>query len=487
MSPRPRLPRQDCAHCGRHDRCTRIVLEEAVCQRCTLRFARTAQPCPGCANIRVLAFYDADRRPACAPCTGNEAVYACTACGREDSPWGRLCGHCALKEKTTALLSGPDGGINPRLRPVYEALISGPRPQTTLYWFTRSTGPATLGAMARDELEISHATFDTLPADRTNTYLRDLLTALGVLPPFHAELERVSPWLEELLGTLPAGQSEVLARFARWQVLSRLRRQEQHGTLTHGAISAARATIVVTARFMNWLTEHGTDLADIEQGDLDRFAEEHRARALALRPFLAWCARTGLGGDLSAATRPTTQPAVTLSDEDRWSHVQLLLHDDTIRLYARVAGLFVLLYAQPLARVCRMRADQITVDAVDVTTATFDTFPVELPGPLDRLVRTHLTRRGQASYVSRPDTWLFPGGIPGKHLATENVRAQLVERGIQPMAARNAAMFQLAASMPTPILAEVLGLAPNTATRWAALASRDWSAYTAQRDTHLRR
>ena len=430
----------------------------------------------------MLAFYDADRRPACAPCTGNEAVYACTACGREDSPWGRLCGHCALKEKTTALLSGPDGGINPRLRPVYEALISGPRPQTTLYWFTRSTGPATLGAMARDELEISHATFDTLPADRTNTYLRDLLTALGVLPPFHAELERVSPWLEELLGTLPAGQSEVLARFARWQVLSRLRRQEQHGTLTHGAISAARATIVVTARFMNWLTEHGTDLADIEQGDLDRFAEEHRARALALRPFLAWCARTGLGGDLSAAPRPTTQPAVTLSDEDRWAHVQLLLHDDTIRLYARVAGLFVLLYAQPLARVARMRAHQITVHPDGVTTATFDTFPVELPGPLDRLVRTHLTRRGQASYVSRPDTWLFPGGIPGKHLATENVRAQLVERGIQPMAAHLFALYFGMLSMITPPVAIAAFAAATVAgsdpmkTAGAAVQF-GWSAY----------
>lgn len=134
-----------------------------------------------------------------------------------------------------------------------------------------------------------------------------------------------------------------------------------------------------------------------------------------------------------------------------------------------------------------MRAHQITVHPDGVTTATFDTFPVELPDPLDRLVRTHLTRRGQASYVSRPDTWLFPGGIPGKHLATENVRAQLVERGIQPRAARNAAMFQLAASMPTPILADILGLAPNTATRWAALAARDWSTYTAQREAHLRR
>ncbi|MGC5586115.1 hypothetical protein ACPYOC_17470 [Ornithinimicrobium sp. W1665] len=487
MSPRPQLPRQDCAHCGRHDRCTRVVLEKAVCQRCTLRFARTAQPCPGCGHIRVLAFYDDRRRPACAACTGNETVYACTACGREDSPWGRLCGHCALQEKATVLLSSPDGVIHPRLRPVYDALISGPRPQSTLYWFTRSTGPATLGAMARGELDISHATFEAMPASRTNSYLRDLLTALGVLPPFHAELERVSPWLEELLSTLPAGQSEVLARFARWQVLSRLRRQEHHGTLTHGAISAARATIVVTARFMDWLTEDGTDLTDIGQGDLDRYAQQHRARALALRPFLAWRARTGLGGNLSVATRPSTQPAVTLSDEDRWAHVQLLLHDDTIRLYTRVAGLFVLLYAQPLARVVRMRAHQITVNPDGVVTATFDTFPIELPDPLDRLVRTHLTRRGQASYASRAEIWLFPGGIPGKHLATENVRAQLVERGIQPMAARNAAMFQLAASMPTPILADILGLAPNTATRWAALASRGWSTYTAQRDTHLRR
>lgn len=487
MSPRPRLPRQDCGHCGRHERCTRVVLEQAVCQRCTLRFARTARACPGCANIRVLAFYDDRRRPACATCTNNEAVYACTDCGREDSPWGRLCGPCALAQRAAALLSAPGGGIHPQLRPVYDALLSGPRPQTTLYWFTRSTGPATLAAMARGELEISHAAFKTLPANRTNNYLHDLLTALGVLPPFHAELERVTPWLAELLSTLPAKQSEVLARFARWQVLSRLRRQEQHGTLTHGAISAARATIVVTARFMNWLTEHGTGLADIDQDDLDRYAEKHRGRAVALRPFLAWCARTGLGNDLSTATRPTTQPAVTLSDERRWAHIELLLHDDTIRLYSRIAGLFVLLYAQPLARICRMRAHQITVDTAGVTTATFDTFPIELPDPLDRLVRTHLGRRGQASYASRPDTWLFPGGIPGKHLATENVRNQLVQRGIQPMAARNAAMFQLAASMPTPILANILGLAPNTATRWAALASRDWSTYTAQRDAQLDR
>jgi hypothetical protein len=65
-----------------------------------------------------------------------------------------------------------------------------------------------------------------------------------------------------------------------------------------------------------------------------------------------------------------------------------------------------------------------------------------------------------------------PAASP-KHLATENVRSQLAHRGIQAQAARHAAMLQLAANIcPPPILAEILGLAPHAATRWAALASR---------------
>jgi hypothetical protein len=101
-----------------------------------------------------------------------------------------------------------------------------------------------------------------------------------------------------------------------------------------------------------------------------------------------------------------------------------------------------------------------------VVTVNFDTVSIELPEPLDELVRTHLARRGQASYASHPDNWLFPGGLPGRHLATENIRTQLVERGIQPSDARKAAMFSLAAEIPTPVLAELLGLSPSTATRW---------------------
>jgi hypothetical protein len=42
-------------------------------------------------------------------------------------------------------------------------------------------------------------------------------------------------------------------------------------------------------------------------------------------------------------------------------------------------------------------------------------------------------------------------------------------------------MFQLASEIPTPILAEILGLATNTSVRWATLAARDWGQYTALR------
>jgi hypothetical protein len=55
------------------------------------------------------------------------------------------------------------------------------------------------------------------------------------------------------------------------------------------------------------------------------------------------------------------------------------VQDDSIRFHSRIAGLFVLLYAQPLARVCRMRARRITVDEAGKVIATFDTFPSSSP------------------------------------------------------------------------------------------------------------
>ena len=379
------------------------------------------------------------------------------------------------------LLSVPGGGIHPQLQPVFDTLVAGPRAQTTLYWTTRSAGPDILRRMAIGDLPISHQAFEQLPVNRVTSYVRNLLAVTGVLPPFNPELERVPPWLHDYLRSLPAPVADVLRRYATWQVLRRLRRADHGGTLTHGAISAGRGDIVTVARFLSWLHDRELDLADLTQPILESYSDAHPAPARRLRPFLRWTHSTALTPRVGLPAPPRTLPRVTVSDEDRWARVETLLHDDTIRLYVRVAGLIILLYAQPVSRVCRMRRQQITVHDHDVVTITFDQVSIELPPPMNQLLIRHLATRGQASYLSRPDHWLFPGGLPGKHLVTENLRSQLLARGIPPGSTRNAALFQLAAAMPIPVLADVLGLSTNTATRWATLVGRDWNTYIALR------
>ena len=44
----------------------------------------------------------------------------------------------------------------------------------------------------------------------------------------------------------------------------------------------------------------------------------------------------------------------------------------------------------------------------------------------------------------------------------------------------------LAADLPAPILADLLGLHITTAVRWVGYARRDWSAYLAARADELR-
>ena len=448
-----------------------------------LRFRRAPGPCPGCGQIKVLAFHDAQRQPACAACTRNDPVYACIDCGREDNPFGRRCGPCEVHVRLTGLLSDPSGRIHPRLRPVFDALLAAPRPQSTLYWLTRaSSRPDILRDMALGELDISHATFEAMPDHRAVHYIRDLLAGVGVLAPYHPGLERITPWLRGILTSVPKQHADLIDRFARWQLLRRLRLLGGQDKITRSGEQNARAVILSTVRFLAWLDEHDTTITATTQADLDRYLVRYPGRAPMLVVFLDWTARTGITAD---PARPDARrgllPEVTLSDHDRWRHVERLLHDDTMQLYARIAGLFILLFAQPLSRICRMTPEQVTLRSDGTVAVTFDTVPIEMPELLDQLALDQLARSHHDRYANHHKRWLFPGRHAGRHLATENIRKRLVSRGIHPAMGRKAAMFQLAAEIPTPVLAELLGLSSVTATRWATLAARDWSQYAAMR------
>jgi hypothetical protein len=94
-----------------------------------------------------------------------------------------------------------------------------------------------------------------------------------------------------------------------------------------------------------------------------------------------------------------------------------------------------------------------------------------MPAVLDGLIREHLQHRGNSLYASRDTGWLFPGGNPGRHLATENIRAQLAGIGIRPYDGRKATLFQLAAYTPPPVVDELIGITYDNAADWARLAA----------------
>jgi hypothetical protein len=146
--------------------------------------------------------------------------------------------------------------------------------------------------------------------------------------------------------------------------------------------------------------------------------------------------------------RTQTQP---LSEDQRWKLARRLLHDPTIAITDRVAGLFILLYAQPLAAVARLTADRVRVDDAGVHVLFGDT-PVRLVEPVAALVAKHLQTRRSRSIVGRrsPTPWLFPGAHPDRHRSESHLAARLKRLGIYPARAATARFSSCLPSSPRP-------------------------------------
>ncbi len=335
--------------------------------------------------------------------------------------------------------------------------------------------------MARGELPITHETFRSLPADRSHNYLRELLASTGVIPPYHAPIDRFERWLADILEPLDADSAAVISRYGHWHHLRRLRGLAEQGRLSKSAIYGARSNVSGAIRLSTWATRRGITLASLTQTQLEDYLAEHPGGRNSQQNFVAWLRRTRINPTVNIPWRESTIPEVVVSDADRWDQINLLLHDEQISLYARIGGLFTLLFAQPLEKIVAMRTNQINVEDDGRVLVAFDTIPIEMPPGLDELIRCYLRKPGTPSIARSDHGWLFPGRHPGRHLVREVFRAKLVACGIRPGRSRHAAMFALAGEVPAPVLAELIGVADKTAVKWAALAARDWSAYVTQR------
>jgi hypothetical protein len=475
--------RMVCAACGRERVIHAHLLDGPTCGACYNRIRSSPRPCPGCGQPRVLEYQDGGGRRVCGPCAGVASRYACDRCGADCMRYrDGLCARCLLDRQVTALLTGPDGTITPALRPLQRALVDVQEPRSAINWLRTSAGPKLLAAMAASELAVSHDALDRLPQTKPLDFVRDLLVAAGALAPRQTDVERLERWLDGLLATIPDDHAKLVRVFATWDAVRRLRPKASAGRLTENASRRVRSQVRQAIALLAWLDAQGTTLAELRQADLDRWLAAGTTTRLAVRAFVQWAKAQRLTGDLQVPFATTTSPTAPVADDARWALIERLLHDQTIPIDLRVAGLFALLYGQPLTRIVRLATDDVAADG-DQVTIRFGTAGLILPDPLGRLVLALRDRRGHAALGNQTRRWLFPGGAPGRHITANSLRVRLNGVGVVLRAARHAAMLQLAAEIPAPVLADLLNLHPIIAVRWVRAARGDWASYVGERSS----
>ncbi len=462
-----RQPPDRCDGCGRLAPIASRKSGQALCSGC---YTYPQHRGGNCGRTRRISKRGRDGRPdLCHACNWAPIAF-CSRCGEEAMCRHALgtgppvCLRCLLAERLDAILTGPSGKI-PKPLLLRATILAVSNPRTPLSWLDKKPPSIrVLADLAAGRLPLTHQALDKVPRCASVDHLRELLVACGALPQRNPHLAR----LEQAVDMLVAGVNDdhdrrLLRSFATWQVLRRLRRLAQHGTLTQAATKNARAQLAETARFLSYLHQQGRSLFDCQQVHVDDWLAQGGEVRYWIRDFLSWAARRGDVPKLEIAC-PARSGALKATDEDlRWSTARRLLHDETIDPADRVVGTLVLLYAQPLSRIARLRVDDI-IDRDGDTHLALGRDHLFMPQPLGALLRRLPWRRqvGASGLVAPASRWLFPGRQAGHHIHPDYLRTRMAALGINCRAARTAALLQLAAKTPPTALADLLGLHPAT-------------------------
>jgi hypothetical protein len=477
-SPRATAP---CARCWQDRPVEARWPEGPVCDPCYRAALRHRGRCAACGQERRLVAPPGADADTCSDCAGLPVTHACADCGTEDKLYERgRCDRCSLRRRSAALLAGPGGGIPAALTPVLEAICAARAPRSALNWLNRSSSAVILADLASGKLPATHQALDAHPSRRAAGFLRQMLTAGGVLPPRDEDFARTEQWLTSLLAAIePAAGRRIARAYATWQVMRRLRASAGHAARPRTYTAHARRNIRAAASFLTWIHGRGRTLGTCQQPDIEAWLATGPAACQA-RDFLSWAARHR-HCQAFPVPGPVRASGTAASQDQRWALTARLLHDDTLDLTDRAAGCLLLLYGQQLSRIAAMTTSQVTSRDGTVLIC-FGDHEIPVPEPLavilTELIRSGRTHTGTGSPSITP--WLFPGGLPGQPITAARLSARLHALGIYAMAYRRATLTDLAAQLPAAVLADLLHLSRGTATRWVNQAGGDWSRYAAE-------
>ncbi len=283
----------------------------------------------------------------------------------------------------------------------------------------------------------------------------------------------------ELCHSCWTGPVTTCASYVRWQLLRRARATSRAGGCTPAQRHGATASLRAAQRFLDWLDDQDRTIAWLDQTLLDDYLLAFPAERGRLGGFLGWARRQRLvrGVEIRWLDRPLQ--VVPVDQDHRWALARQLLHDDTLPTVRRVATLLVVLFAQTPARIAALTLDSVTATAGTVT-IDLGRSSIETPEPLAGLLRQHLASRTSLGRVKTddPGPWLFPGRHPHKHAEVHTVQRWVHACGVTDIHAQRAsALIDLAGQLPSPVVADFLGVSVGTAVKWSKLAGRPWGQY----------
>jgi hypothetical protein len=469
-----------CARCGQHRPPAARWPEGPVCDPCYTAALRHRGRCAVCGQTRRLVAPPGPAADTCADCAGIPVTHQCADCGTEDKLYERgRCATCSLRRRATALLSAGTGQIPDQFTAVFAAITTTPSPRTALNWLRNGAGAGILAALAAGRLPVTHHALDTHPHPPAADHLRHMLTAGGVLPHRDEDLARTERWLTGLLADLAdPTHRRLLAAYATWRVIRRLRRRAEHTTTGRTYTATARNNIKAAAAFLTWTAAHKSTLDQITQRDVDTYLTTGPG-AWQVRDFLTWTADTNHSTRLHVP--PPARTHGTATHPATWqATIHRLPHDHTLDPGDRIAGTLLVLFGQQLTRIAALTTDQVTATATTIHIRLgHDTVP--LPEPLSPPLRELISGSRVHHSIGSPATtdWLFPGHHPGRPITASRLGERLRALGIDARAHRRTALTHLGAHLPAAVLADLTGLHPTTAVHWTRDAAADWTTYAA--------
>jgi hypothetical protein len=499
-----------CSRCGREKYCYSAGSAAPVCHNCAAWLK--AEPCAGCGKNHQVAGRGEDGQPFCSGCVRKKEICigcnkrryvnartgqgpscatcykkspisfrACSSCGSvERLHHFGLCPRCACPGVVRGLLSRPDGTIRPELGPVIDALLAND-PVPLLLWLRNLAPRRVMAALAQGSGPVTHAELDSLTAATGSQRLRNVLVNAGILPARDEQLANLERWLTRTLPKVAdPTERRGLRSYVTWVQVRRLRSLAEKKPLSRHQVANVYAEVARSIELLAWLREHGATLATARQALIDEWLTDSRKDA---RGFVAWAVQHGYATDI---TIPRRQPNITRvglpADDQRWALARRLLRDTTIDTVDRAAGLLLLCYAQPPARICQLTTSHVLTTKEGGVQLKLGPKPLDLPAPLGEIILGLASNRKGHAVTGHTDNhpWLFPGGVPGHHLSADRLAYRLKRLQIPPRSSRNTALMELAAEMPAKVLSDLLGISIESAAGWTQEAGNTRPRYAAE-------